>query len=132
MSLSVLQLTTRDMMRARAMLKEQAGLPDTDPYDIIDPTGDPDLRRNLVIWCVLSRKDQSFTWEQAWDTPLEAMFPEDEEPATAGETAEDGEAEAPPTPGPEQPTSEPGRQESGSNGKRPAAEPALNSSTTSP
>jgi hypothetical protein len=118
-SLSVLQLTPRDMHRARAMLKEQAGLPETDPYDIIDQTGDPDLRRVLVIWCVRSRTDPEFTWDQAWETPLEAMYPEDAEAEAAGE-----DESPPPTPGPENAGTEPGTNNgAGSKRKRAAAEP---------
>lgn len=121
MSLSPLQLTTKDVIRARPMLKEQAGLEHTDPWDLLDETGDPDLRRALVIWCVKSRTNPTFTWDQAMETPFGAMYPDDEEPEAT-----------PPTPGPTSSGSGPGESSNGgSRRRRPAAEPALNSSTSS-
>jgi hypothetical protein len=117
-----MQLTPRDMFRAAPVLKEQAGLPDTDPYDLLDVEGDRYLRRVLIIWCLKSREDPGFTWEQAWDTPFGDMFTDEEEGAAE---------EAPPTPGPESSGTGPGGNANGtSNRKRPAAEPALNSSTS--
>jgi hypothetical protein len=117
-----MQLTPRDMLRAAPVLKEQAGLDDVDPYDLLDVTGDRYLRRVLVIWCLKSRDNPEFTWEQAFDTPFGDLFDdEDEEP------------EADPDPLPV--GVEPGSQPSGNGGsrkKRPAAAPALNSSTSTP
>jgi hypothetical protein len=116
------QLTPRDMFRAKPVLAEQAGLEDVDPYDLLDVEGDRYLRRVLVIWCLKSRADPEFTWEQAWDTPFGDLFDE------ADETAAD---EAPLTQGPE--SSGTGPEANGSGGskrKRPGPEPALNSSAT--
>jgi hypothetical protein len=122
-----MQLTPRDMLRAAPVLKEQAGLDDVDPYDLLDVTGDRYLRRVLVIWCLKSRDDPAFTWEQAFDTPFGDLFDEDEdeEAAVAG---------APPTPGPESSGSAPGAKQNGarSKRKRPATEPALDSATSTP
>jgi hypothetical protein len=120
-----MQLTPRDMMRAAPVLKEQAGLDDVDPYDLLDVTGDRYLRRVLVIWCLKSRDDPTFTWEQAFDTPFGELFDADEEEAEAAGT--------PPTPGPQSSGSEPGTPSA--NGvpkkKRRAAAPASNSASTS-
>jgi hypothetical protein len=116
-----MQLTPRDMLRAAPVLKEQAGLDDVDPYDLLDVEGDKYLRRVLVIWCLRSREDPDFTWDQAFDTPFGDLF-----------TDEDEEPEADPDPLPVAgPGAEPKRN-GGSRKKRPAAEPALNSSTSTP
>jgi hypothetical protein len=119
-----MQLTPRDMLRAAPVLKEQAGLDDVDPYDLLDVSGDKYLRRVLVIWCLRSRDNPDFTWDEAFDTPFGDLFgDEDEEPEAEG-------AGADPLPAAE-PGVEPKRN-GGSRKRRPAAEPALNSSTSSP
>jgi hypothetical protein len=74
-----MQLTPRDMLRAAPILKEQAGLDDVDPYDLLDVTGDKYLRRVLVIWCLKSRDNPDLTWDEAFDTPFGDLFDEDEE-----------------------------------------------------
>jgi hypothetical protein len=122
-----LQLTPRDLFRAAPVLKEQAGLDDVDPYDLLDVEGDRYLRRVLVIWCLKSREDPEVTWEQAWDTPLGDLFDEGDEAAV----------EAPLTQGPATPGTGPETEpktngNAGKRRKRPAAEPALNSSATTP
>jgi hypothetical protein len=118
-----MKLTSRDMARARVMLRDQSK--GEDPYDLLDDEGDPenrDKRRVLIIWCLRSRTDPEFTWDQAWDVPFSEVYADDD----------DEDEQAPPTPGPE-----PSGTGSGGNGnakssrKRPAAEPALNSSSSS-
>src|SRR5829696_6394340 len=118
-----MQLTPRDMLRAAPVLKEQAGLSDVDPYDLLDVSGDKYLRRVLVIWCLRSRENPAFTWDEAFDTPFGDLFDEDEDEAVG-----EGEADPLPVAGP---GVEPKRN-GASKRKRPAAEPALNSSTSTP
>lgn len=92
-------LTPRDLRRAREILKGR------NPFELLE---DPIDRVVLITWCLRSREDASFTWEQAEDTPFSAY--------ESAELEED-----PPTPGPGKP---------GSNGSEPskrkrlAAEPA--------
>jgi hypothetical protein len=125
-----MQLTPRDMFRAAPVLKEQAGLADVDPYDLLDVSGDRYLRRVLIIWCLRSRDDPAFTWDQAWDTPFGDMFDEDED---EDEETEPGEGAEPPlTQTPASDGNGPSRKNGTSRRKRPAAEPALNSSTSTP
>lgn len=54
-------LTPRDLTRAKAALGGQ------NPFELL---GDPVTMFPLIIWCLKSRDDPSFTWEQALDTPF--------------------------------------------------------------
>jgi hypothetical protein len=62
-------LTPDDMDRAEVELAEW--LDGRDPYDMLDErkTAVP-----LTIWCLFSRADPSFTWEQARHTPFLGDF----------------------------------------------------------
>lgn len=97
MALNAMQLTSRDMARAREMLRDQSK--GEDPYDLLDEDEDPenrDKRRVLIIWCLKSRTDPEFTWEQAWDVPFAEVYGDEEDD------------QAPPTPGPESSGTGPG------------------------
>jgi hypothetical protein len=48
---------------------------------------DPDEMFVLIIWCLKSRTDPSFTWEQAMDTPFGAFS---DPPPAAPEVSTDG------------------------------------------
>jgi len=62
-------LTPRDMLRAKAALADVLG--DRSPYDMFDD----DLERApFIIWCLRSRTDPGFTWEDALDTPYLGEF----------------------------------------------------------
>ncbi len=70
-------LTPKDMKRARKLLTAMAvasGDEDmvTNPWELLE---DPDERFTLTIWCLKSRTDPSFTWEQAEDTPFSEFDP---------------------------------------------------------
>jgi hypothetical protein len=54
-------LTPADMKRARVVLDGR------NPFELLD---DPIDRVVLVIWCMRSRQDPSFTWAQAEATPF--------------------------------------------------------------
>ena len=53
-------LTSADMNRARTALGDRSA------YDLLDDDYD---RVPLTIWCLRSRTDPSFTWQQALETP---------------------------------------------------------------
>jgi hypothetical protein len=92
MSLNAMKLTSRDMARARVMLKEQSE--GEDPYDLLDNDDDPsnrDKRRVLIIWCLWSRKDSAFTWDQAWELPFDEVYADDDEDGLPDQ-AEEGDA----------------------------------------
>ena len=93
-------LTPRDLRRARDILKGR------NPFELLD---DPIDRLVLITWCLRSREDASFTWEQAEDTPFSAF--EQAEPE-----------QDPPTPGTENGPGNNGSERS--KRKRLAAEPA--------
>ena len=57
-------LTSADMNRARTALAEVLG--DRSAYDMLDDDYD---RFPLTIWCLRSRTDPGFTWQQALETP---------------------------------------------------------------
>jgi len=65
-------LTPRDLRRARVVLEGR------NPFELLD---DPLDRVVLTIWCLVSRDDPSFTWDQAEDIPFSRLD-------TAGEDAE--------------------------------------------
>jgi hypothetical protein len=117
MALNAMKLTSRDMARARVMLAEQSE--GEDPYDLLDDDGDAvnkDKRRVLIIWCLWSRKDPAFTWDQAWDVPFDQVYADDE-----AEVVEGAEGVDP------LPVAAPGSSPNGSAGSRKkprAAEPA--------
>jgi hypothetical protein len=86
MALNAMKLNSRDMARARVMLRDQSK--GEDPYDILDDEGDPenrDKRRVLIIWCFRSREDPDFTWDMAWDLEFEHVYAADDEEAEEGE-----------------------------------------------
>jgi hypothetical protein len=101
MSLNAMKLTSRDMARARVMLRDQSK--GEDPYDLLDDDGDPenkDKRRVLIIWALRSRTDPDFTWDMAWDVPFADIYADDDDEAgEAGEGA-DPLPEAAPSPSP--------------------------------
>ena len=66
-------LTSADMNRARTALAEVLG--DRSAYDMLDDDYD---RVPLTIWCLRSRTDPSFTWQQALETPYLAEWAEGE------------------------------------------------------
>jgi hypothetical protein len=75
-------LTMGDLRRARETLKR-------DPAALLD--GHLDERATLIVWCVRSRADDSFTWEQAEAVPLaEMQFPEAPPPPPTPEPAKRG------------------------------------------
>lgn len=93
MALDPWKLTPRDMQRARKMLAEQGE--GEEPWDLLDDS-DPspalkEKRRALVAWCLTSRTNPGFTWEQAWDVPFNAF---DDEGSQEVEGAEDPPAAA--------------------------------------
>lgn len=55
------QLTPRDLRRAKVMLEGR------NPWELLE---DPVDAVVLTIWCLRSRDDCEFTWDQAEDTPL--------------------------------------------------------------
>lgn len=57
-------LDSEDMLRARDKLADVLG--DRTAYDLLE---DDYLRVPLTIWCLRSRKDPDFTWEQALKVP---------------------------------------------------------------
>ncbi|HEY3260374.1 MAG TPA: hypothetical protein VGJ95_08900 [Pseudonocardiaceae bacterium] len=57
-------LNSADMRRARAMLKELHGDDAPDPYELVAAPLFED-RLSMIIWCLRSRTDPTYTWEQA-------------------------------------------------------------------
>lgn len=57
-------LTPRDLRRARVALDGR------NPFELLD---DPLDRVVLTIWCLVSRDDPSFTWDQAEDMPFSRL-----------------------------------------------------------
>ncbi len=72
-------LTSRDMRRARAMLTELHGDDAPDPYDLVSGSTFED-RMSIIIWCLRSRTDPTYTWEQAEDVPYGELDISDREP----------------------------------------------------
>lgn len=64
-------LTPRDLRRARVVLDGR------NPFELLD---DPLDRVVLTIWCLVSRDDPSFTWEQAEDIPFSRLDTGGDEP----------------------------------------------------
>lgn len=77
-------LNSRDMIRARGMLKGR------NPYELID---DPLERVPLIVWCLMTRTDPSFTWDQALDMPFSRL--------QFGSGEPDPQIDPPGSPGPE-------------------------------
>jgi hypothetical protein len=91
MALNAMKLTSRDMARARVMLRDQSK--GEDPYDLLDDDGDPenkDKRRVLIIWALRSRTDPDFTWDMAWDVPFADIYADDDEDGVPDEVKEGG------------------------------------------
>jgi hypothetical protein len=57
-------LTPRDMARAKKQLAEVIG--ERSAYDMLE---DDDERVPFTIWCLESRANPAFTWDDALDTP---------------------------------------------------------------
>ena len=75
-------LSPRDFKRARVMLGGR------DPEEVL--RGDWEDAAALLLWCVKTRSDPSFTWDQAVDTPFDAfdeVFDVEEGPQQPGEEA---------------------------------------------
>jgi hypothetical protein len=53
-----------DMKRARKMLKGR------NPWEILDNKDEPEDRIALIIWCLRTREDPSYTLEQAYREPM--------------------------------------------------------------
>jgi hypothetical protein len=70
---------TQDALTPRDLLRAKVALDGRNPYELMD---DPCESAALVIWCIKSRTDPAFTWDQALDTPFSALV--------------DGTAEVPP------------------------------------
>jgi hypothetical protein len=54
-------LTPRDLKRAKVVLDGR------NPFEMLE---DPVDAMTLTVWCLRSREDPEFTWDQAEDTPL--------------------------------------------------------------
>jgi hypothetical protein len=100
-------LNTKDMRRARAMFKALHGDDAPDPYELLSSDEFED-QVSLIIWCLKSRTDPTYTWEQAEETPFGELDLSREEPPPP--TGPGG------SPGPEPAKSAP----TGSRSKRPA------------
>lgn len=55
-------LTPRDLQRAKQIIGDGKS-----PFELL---ADPETMFPLVIWCLKSREDPAFTWDQALDTPF--------------------------------------------------------------
>jgi hypothetical protein len=67
-------LVPRDYLRAKVALKEVLGT--RSPYELL--VGDE--MYPFIIWCLRSRDDPAFTWDQALDTPFYLFRMGDEPP----------------------------------------------------
>jgi hypothetical protein len=106
-------LTPRDMARAKVALAEM--LDGRSPYDMVE--GDVEDAVPFTIWCLKSRANPAFTWEDALDTPFLGDF----DPVSP-----------PQTPPPDASGSSPARNGGSRPKTKPAApEPAPSSASTS-
>jgi hypothetical protein len=106
-------LTPRDMARAKVALAEV--LDGRSPYDMVE--GEVDDAVPFTIWCLKSRANPAFTWEEALDTPFLGDF----EPVSP-----------PPIPPPDASGSSPGKNGGSKPKAKPAApDPARSSASTS-
>ena len=64
-------LTPRDLQRAKVATGGR------NPYELLE---DPAEAFPLVLWCLKSRDDPGFTWDQALDTPFADLDMTGEEP----------------------------------------------------
>src|SRR4249919_2783153 len=71
-----------DLLNSRDMLRVRSVLGGRNPYEVLD---DPLERVPLIVWCLMTRADPSFTWDQALDMPFSRLqFGSDEpDPQTA-------------------------------------------------
>lgn len=60
-------LSPRDLLRAKAAKL----FGETDPQEAVE--AEPLYATALVIWCVKSREDPAFTWDQALDSPYSTL-----------------------------------------------------------
>jgi len=80
------KLTMGDMRRARERLKDKLG---RDPVELLN--GEFDEQATFIVWCVRSRADEAFTWEQAEAVPFgELQWPEEPPPPPTPEPAKPG------------------------------------------
>jgi hypothetical protein len=82
-------LTTRDMIRARTALGG-------DPYERLSAEQTED-QVTFIVWCLLSRDNPAFTWDDALDTPFGAFEMGDETPPPTPEPGSNGASPAKPT-----------------------------------
>lgn len=73
-------LTPRDLLRAQDMLDELGDGDKLKGADIYEVMANRTRRAGVIIWCLKSRTDPSFTFEQALDTPYGEFDVEDDEP----------------------------------------------------
>jgi hypothetical protein len=81
-------LTFRDMKRARVVLNGR------NPWELL---GDPDERGILIVWCIRSRTDLTFTWDDAENTSfgqIEAAESGEPPPQRGGKRGSSGPAPA--------------------------------------
>lgn len=64
-------LTPRDMLRAKVLLDGR------NPYEVAN---DPAEAVPLTIWCLMSRTNPEFTWDQALDFPFSRLDMASDEP----------------------------------------------------
>ncbi|HEY3261849.1 MAG TPA: hypothetical protein VGJ95_16555 [Pseudonocardiaceae bacterium] len=77
-------LTFRDMKRARVVLGGR------NPWELLE---DPDERGILIVWCIRSRTDPAFTWDDAENTSfgqLEAASGGEPPPQQGGKPGSSG------------------------------------------
>lgn len=94
--LNVSQLTLRDLKRARA-----GPLEGRDPFEMMG-SGDQLEIAQLIAWCLRSREDPEFGWEDAADLNLSdfEFTKDDDEPPLTASPAEPGGSDANVTPKP--------------------------------
>lgn len=73
-------LNSADMRRARVMLKKLHGDDAPDPYDLLSTSSPFEDRLPIIIWCLKSRTDPDYTWEQAEHVPFGELDLSVEEP----------------------------------------------------
>ena len=70
-------LSNKDMRRARVMLGGR------NPWEVLD---EDDNRITLVIWCLKSRTNPDYTWEEADECPFSEFQAPDDSPPAQGTT----------------------------------------------
>jgi hypothetical protein len=59
-----------DLLNSRDMLCARVALGGRNPYEVLD---DPLERVPLIVWCLVTRTDPAFTWDQALDMPFSRL-----------------------------------------------------------